>query len=82
MLPLVEPGGERERAAAQRWAAHATTVIGGLSGAFLGVLCAPRWQRRISSDPFSLKPALVIIAVFFVIGAVLGRRVFPRNRSP
>lgn len=55
-------------------------VIGGtVLGALFGVLMAPQFQlgrraRHLDIDPFSIRPALVVIAVFAIAGGVIGWR--------
>jgi hypothetical protein len=55
-------------------------VAGGtLVGAVLGLLFAPQFQasrhaRRLGIDPVGIRPAIIVIAVFAIIGGIVGWR--------
>lgn len=56
---------------APRWARFG---CGALLGSFLGLLLAPRlqrWVRFFGVDPYSVGPAIVIIACAGVLGGVI-----------
>ena len=66
---------------ADRWAERVITIAAFVLGGIVGVFVAPRVQMDLAPlvDPFSFKPAAVIVLVCALAGAVLARTSFRRG---
>jgi hypothetical protein len=67
---------EHSRSLADRWAQRALTIGGFILGGLCGLVLAPKVQHQLSVfgvDPFSFRPAAVIIVCCAVAGAVFTR---------